>query len=368
MSARPLTAPRDAPIPLFATRPALEPLLPQIAERQRAVLESGRYILGPEVEAFEAEFAAYHRRRHCVGVANGTEALTIALRALGVGPGDEVVVPAFSFFATAEAVVNAGARPVLRRYRPGHPLHHRGQVEPGSPSAPEPIVPVHLFGNPAPMRRADRARQLARPAACSRTPRRPPAHDSAAPCRRARRRGRRSASTRGRTSAPSATPARSSPTMTRWPRQRAGSATTGQRDRLGARGGRLQLAAGRAPGGRAEGPAAGARRVDRRAATRPAHTSEPESATWSMSSGRPRVRPRPSTSTWSGHAARDALSDALRQAGVETRAYYTTPLIRQPALVDGRRLSPCRTPSARVRGPRPADGPVARRSGGQPGR
>ena len=100
-------------VPLFATRPALEPLLPEIAERQRAVLESGRYILGPEVEAFESEFAAFVGRRHCIGVANGTEALTIALRALGVRPGDEVIVPGVSFFATAEAVVNAGATPVF---------------------------------------------------------------------------------------------------------------------------------------------------------------------------------------------------------------------------------------------------------------
>ena len=99
-------------IPLFATWPALEPLISEVADRQRAVLGSGRYILGPEVEAFEAEFAAYVGRRHCVGVASGTDALTISLRSLGVGPGDEVVVPAYTFFATAEAVVNAGARPV----------------------------------------------------------------------------------------------------------------------------------------------------------------------------------------------------------------------------------------------------------------
>ena len=100
-------------VPLFATRMALSPLLDEIAARQRAVLESGRYILGPEVEAFEREFADFVGTRHCVGVANGTDALTIALRALGVRQGDEVVVPALTFFATAEAVVNAGARPVF---------------------------------------------------------------------------------------------------------------------------------------------------------------------------------------------------------------------------------------------------------------
>ena len=70
-------------VPLFATRPALAPLLGEVAERQRAVLESGRYILGPEVSAFEAELAAYLGVRHCVGVASGTDALTIGLRSLG---------------------------------------------------------------------------------------------------------------------------------------------------------------------------------------------------------------------------------------------------------------------------------------------
>ena len=80
-------------IPLFATRAAVEPLLEQILERQRAVVQSGRYILGPEVEAFERAFATYLGRRHCIGVANGTDALTIALRALGIAPHDEVVVP-----------------------------------------------------------------------------------------------------------------------------------------------------------------------------------------------------------------------------------------------------------------------------------
>ena len=139
-------------VPLFATRPSLEPLLPAIAERQRAVLESGRYILGPEVEAFEAEFAAFVGRRHCIGVANGTESLTIALRALGIQPEDEVVVPGVSFFATAEAVVNAGARPVFADIDAETHCMTAATVEPVLTGRTRAIVPVHLFGNPAPMR------------------------------------------------------------------------------------------------------------------------------------------------------------------------------------------------------------------------
>ncbi len=141
----------DVAVPLFATGPALEPLLPLIAERQRAVLESGRYILGPEVEAFEAEFAAFIGRRHCIGVANGTESLTIALRALGVGPGDEVVVPGVSFFATAGAVVNARARPVFADIDPETHCMTAATVEPVLTERTRALVPVHLFGNPAPM-------------------------------------------------------------------------------------------------------------------------------------------------------------------------------------------------------------------------
>ena len=77
------------------------------------VIERGWFILGPEVEAFEREFAMYVGARECVGVANGTEAITIALRALGVGEGDEVVVPSFTFYASAEAIPPTGAKPVF---------------------------------------------------------------------------------------------------------------------------------------------------------------------------------------------------------------------------------------------------------------
>jgi dTDP-4-amino-4,6-dideoxygalactose transaminase len=138
-------------IPLFATRPVLEPFLPEIAERQRQVLESARYILGPEVEGFEREFAAYVGRRHCVGVANGTEALTIALRALGVGRGDEVALPAFTFFATAEAIVNAGARPTFCEIDPRTHCMTAATAEAAITPRTRALLPVHIFGNPAPM-------------------------------------------------------------------------------------------------------------------------------------------------------------------------------------------------------------------------
>jgi dTDP-3-amino-3,4,6-trideoxy-alpha-D-glucose transaminase len=138
-------------LPLFASRAALEPLLPEIAERQRAVLESGRFILGPEVEAFESEFADFVGAEHCVGLANGTDALEIGLRALGVGPGDEVVVPAFTFFATAEAVVGLGATPVFCDVDPETWCMTAATAEPAISERTRALIPVHIFGNPAPV-------------------------------------------------------------------------------------------------------------------------------------------------------------------------------------------------------------------------
>ncbi|HEY7121346.1 MAG TPA: DegT/DnrJ/EryC1/StrS family aminotransferase [Solirubrobacterales bacterium] len=138
-------------LPLFASRAAIEPLLPEIAERQRAVLESGRYVLGPEVEAFEREFAGFTGTEHCVGLANGTDALEIGLRALGVGPGDEVVVPAFTFFATAEAVVVLGATPVFCDVDPETWCMTAATAEPVITDRTRALIPVHIFGNPAPV-------------------------------------------------------------------------------------------------------------------------------------------------------------------------------------------------------------------------
>jgi dTDP-4-amino-4,6-dideoxygalactose transaminase len=138
-------------IRLFDNEAQLAPLREQIAARVADVLERRRFILGPEVQALERELAAYLGVGHVVGVANGTDAITIALRALGVKPGDEVVVPSFTFYATAEAVATAGATPVFCDVDPGTrnvtPDTVRVALTPGTKA----IVAVDLFGSPAPV-------------------------------------------------------------------------------------------------------------------------------------------------------------------------------------------------------------------------
>jgi dTDP-3-amino-3,4,6-trideoxy-alpha-D-glucose transaminase len=138
-----------SPVPLFAS--SLEPYQDRLTEALERVARSGRYILGPEVEAFEEEFAGYIGVRHCVGVANGTDALTIALKAVGVGPGDEVVVPSFTFYATAEAALVLGGRPVWCDIDPETFNVTRATVEAAMTPATKAIVPVHLFGSLAPV-------------------------------------------------------------------------------------------------------------------------------------------------------------------------------------------------------------------------
>ncbi len=101
------------PVPLFDTSTPIAPLRGAIDAKLAEVIDGSRFILGPEVDAFEEEFAAYVGARHAIGVANGTDAITLALRAMGVGPGDEVVVPSFTFYASAEAIPLTGARPVF---------------------------------------------------------------------------------------------------------------------------------------------------------------------------------------------------------------------------------------------------------------
>jgi len=136
-------------VPLFAS--SLDQHKPRLAEKLAEVVDGGRYILGPEVDAFEAEFAAYLGVGHCVGVANGTDAITIALRAMGVGPGDEVVCPSYTFWATVEATINAGATPVYCDVDPETACVTKDTVRAALTSRTKAIVAVHLYGNVAPM-------------------------------------------------------------------------------------------------------------------------------------------------------------------------------------------------------------------------
>lgn len=112
-------------------------------------LDAGRYILGPEVEAFESEFATYIGTQHGIGVANGTEAIEIALRALGVGPGDEVVTVSHTAVATATAIRRTGAEPVFVDIDPDTFTMDPGRVQGAITNRTKAIIPVHLYGQTA---------------------------------------------------------------------------------------------------------------------------------------------------------------------------------------------------------------------------
>jgi dTDP-4-amino-4,6-dideoxygalactose transaminase len=112
----------------------------------RSVLVSGRFVGGPEVDAFEAEFARYCDAGGCVGVANGTDALELVLSALGIGPGDEVILPANTFVATAEAVCAVGARPRFVDVRPDTLLLDVSAAEAAVGPRTAAVIAVHLYG------------------------------------------------------------------------------------------------------------------------------------------------------------------------------------------------------------------------------
>ncbi len=137
------------PVPLFDTKTPLAPLRETILERVAAAIDAGRFILGPEVAAFEQELAAYVGVSHAVGVGNGTDALTIAARALGVQAGDEVVVPSFTFYATAEAIAAIGATPVFCDIDHDTRNITAETVRPALTPRTRAIVAVDLFGMPA---------------------------------------------------------------------------------------------------------------------------------------------------------------------------------------------------------------------------
>ncbi|MDI1460062.1 DegT/DnrJ/EryC1/StrS family aminotransferase [Catellatospora sp. KI3] len=132
--------------------PTARPVIGQ-AEIDAAVrvLRSGLVVQGPEVAAFEDEFSALVDGRHCVAVNSGTSALHLAVLALGVGPGDEVIVPSFSFAATANAVRLAGAEPVFADIERGSFCLDPAAVAAAITPRTAAIMPVHLYGHPAPM-------------------------------------------------------------------------------------------------------------------------------------------------------------------------------------------------------------------------
>jgi dTDP-3-amino-3,4,6-trideoxy-alpha-D-glucose transaminase len=138
-------------IPFNNLRICDESLAEEVRAAALRVLQRGWFVLGPEVEAFEAAFAAYHGVEHSVGVASGTDAIELALRAAGVGPGDEVITVSHTAVATACGIERAGARPVLVDVDPlsytMDPAAAASAVTPRTRA----IVPVHLYGHPADM-------------------------------------------------------------------------------------------------------------------------------------------------------------------------------------------------------------------------
>ncbi|KQM81437.1 DegT/DnrJ/EryC1/StrS aminotransferase family protein [Agromyces sp. Leaf222] len=117
----------------------------------QAQLTGAMFIGGPEVAAFEREYAEYIGVEHCIGVANGTDAVELALRSVGIGPGDEVIVPVNTFIATAEAVTRIGATPVFVDVDDEHLLIDPDAVEAAVTHRTRAIVPVHLYGQTAPL-------------------------------------------------------------------------------------------------------------------------------------------------------------------------------------------------------------------------
>ena len=121
-------------------------LKPSVDSRISKVLEHGQYILGPEVAELEQSLAAYVGSKHCIGVASGTDALLISLLALDIGPGDEVITVPFTFFATAEMIALAGAKPVFVDIDRGTYNMDAAKLEAAITPRTKAIMPVSLYG------------------------------------------------------------------------------------------------------------------------------------------------------------------------------------------------------------------------------
>ena len=135
-------------VPPFSLSQQLADLGPELDAAVLGVLRSGQYIGGNEIQTFETSFAASVGTPHAVGCNSGTDALILALRALGIGPGDEVITASFSFFATAEAISAVGATPVFVEVDPVTYLIDLDRIEAAITPATRALIPVHLFGRP----------------------------------------------------------------------------------------------------------------------------------------------------------------------------------------------------------------------------
>lgn len=140
------TAAPPARVPLLDLSEAHGPLQGALLRDFERVLQSGQFILGPELEAFETELAAYSGVQHAVGLASGTAALSVALQALGVGPGDEVIVPAFTYFASASSVTSIGAKPVFVDVEPERLGLDPERLEAALTPRTKAVMAVHLYG------------------------------------------------------------------------------------------------------------------------------------------------------------------------------------------------------------------------------
>jgi dTDP-4-amino-4,6-dideoxygalactose transaminase len=141
------------PVPPFSLEEQLRQLGDSLDQAVLQVLRSGQYIGGGVVNAFETSFAAACAVPHAIGCNSGTDALTLALRALDIGPGDEVITSSFSFFATAEAISAVGATPVFVDVDPATYLLDLDRIEAAVTPATRALLPVHLFGRPVDMER-----------------------------------------------------------------------------------------------------------------------------------------------------------------------------------------------------------------------